>query len=401
VLRAAITGFAVLLATSGSLNAQDEASATAEQQMMAQYESEMARGNAAAALKYVLEYAEEAYGENAPETVRLSHRYGKALFDDGRYRDATDVLLKSLERSTAAFGESGGEAFEINMNIGYAYGKWHDSLSKRMKYFDRALEILRERGERETITYVTTLVSIVVDMMDSGRLGGTMTSSLSDTMYSEAVTEYILPIEQEYRNNFGRADKYMREAIEIAKDLESEDEYISAKVAIAQAKLKVMETVDLDAVPMGVDGYISGGTASNYYDEEEQRILVSIDVLSQDIDANRLYLEAANKVLMEIAWIDKDNDRMMAMCDNGTLNSAGEYTPDRLYEVLEGGIVVAPDLPLSVNKNLFKRRISRRNTPKDKDGNPVKRPYFIPVCIDGELMAALVNVPRVTVEELR
>ena len=34
-----------------------------------------------------------------------------------------------------------------------------------MKYFDRALEILRERGEHESVTYVNTLVSIVVNMM--------------------------------------------------------------------------------------------------------------------------------------------------------------------------------------------------------------------------------------------
>jgi hypothetical protein len=111
-------------------------------------------------------------------------------------------------------------------------------------------------------------------------------------------------------------------------------------------------------------------------------------------------LEAANKVLMEIAWIDKDNNRMADMCTTGTLNSASEYPPDRLYEVMEGGMVIAPDLPRSISKNLFKHRVSRRETELDSDGNPVKRPYFKPVCIDGRLMAALIHAPRVTVEEI-
>ena len=35
----------------------------------------------------------------------------------------------------------------------------------------------------------------------------------------------------------------------------------------------------------------------------------------------------------------------------------------------------------------------------DDLGNPIRRPHFVPVCINGELMAALVNAPRVIIED--
>ena len=92
--------------------------------MISNYDTALAEGDQTAALRYVLEYAEKAYGENAPETVRLTHRYGESLYQDGDYQKATDVLIKALERSVAAFGESGGEAFEINVNIAYVYSQW-------------------------------------------------------------------------------------------------------------------------------------------------------------------------------------------------------------------------------------------------------------------------------------
>lgn len=388
----------LLITAAPAFSANDKNSANAE--TLARYETEMASGNEAAALKHLLEYTTDYYGENSPQAVQVTRRYGHQLFRDGRYRAATDTLKIALERSTAVYGESGGEAFEICMNIAHVYSQWEAGLVNRLKYFNRALEVLRDQGKHQSITYVNTLITIAVNLMDSGHLGGSYSSHISDTMYSPEAAENVFPIEHEYRNNYGVAERYILEAVEIAKLLEDEDEYISAKIAIAQAKLKVLETVELDAVPMGVSGYISGGTAREYYDEEEARVLASIEKLSQDIDANKVYLKAANKILMEIAWIDKDNDRMLSMCSNGTLNSAGDYPPDRLYEVMEGGIVLAPDLPMSVNRNLFKRRVTRRERRNNRDETPEKRPYFTPVCVDGELMAALVNVPRVTVEEL-
>lgn len=389
-----------LFATASALAALDAVPLVSETEMLSLYEAEMAAGNQPAALKIILEYSEQTNGENAPETVRLTHRYGYSLYQDGDYRRATEVLLTALERSTVAFGESGGEAFEINMNIGFAYGKWRTGLLPRKKYFDRSLEILRERDEHETITYVTTLINIVVNLMSSTSLQGSYSSSLSDTMQSEAVSEYVFPIEHEYYSNFGQLEKYVDEAVELAEKLKIEDEYIVSKVAILQAKLNVMDTADRAVVPMGVGGYISGGTESDYYDQEQERLTVAIDDLSRDFNENRLFVEAANKVLLEIAWLDKNKDRMMAMCTNGTLNEASQYSPDRIYEVMEGGMVLAPDLPMSIKRNLFGRRTTRKSLAKDKDGNPVKKPYFKPVCIDGKLMAALVNAPHVTIEEL-
>jgi len=372
-----------------------------EREMLSSYEAAMANEDQTAALMYVLDYTEKTYGENAPETVRLTHRYGSLLYQDGNYQKATDVLIKALERSEAANGESGGEAFEINMNIAYAYSQWKTGLSSRMKYFNRALEILRERGEHESITYVTTLISIAINMMDNGGLKGSTTSHLSDTLYSAEAAENVLPIESEYTNNYDRAEKYILQAVEIGKKLEIQDKYILSKIAIAHAKLKVMETADLGAVPMGVTGYISGGTESEYYDREQERLITAIDKLSKDTDTNKIFLNAANSVLMEIAWLDKDEDRLLAMCANGSLNSADDYPPDRLYEVMEGGMVFAPDIGIRVSTNIFRMLRSRGKQQTDKNGKPIKKPYFIPVCIDGRLMAALIHAPRVTIEEVR
>ena len=236
--------------------------------------------------------------------------------------------------------------------------------------------------------------------MGSTALQGSYSSYLSDTLQSEAVDDYSFPIEREYHSNFGKLESYMDEAIEIGSRLEDQDEYIRSKISILQAKLNVMETADRDAVPMGVSGYISGGTADEYYDEEVDRLTAAIADLSQDMDANAIYLQAANKILLEIAWIDKDRDRMLDMCVNGALNSASEYPPDRIYEVMENGRVIAPDMPFSVNRSLFSRRTTRNRKATDQDGNPVRKPYFMPVCIDRQLMAVLVNAPRVTIEEL-
>jgi hypothetical protein len=70
---------------------------------------------------------------------------------------------------------------------------------------------------------------------------------------------------------------------------------------------------------------------------------------------------------------------------------------------MEGGMVFAPELNLGmrISTNLFKPLRSSGEQPKDKNGNPIKRPYFVPVCIDGNLMAYLVNKPTVTIEEVR
>lgn len=58
--------------------------------------------------------------------------------------------------------------------------------------------------------------------------------------------------------------------------------------------------------------------------------MTAIDKLSENPQLNASYLHAANKALLEIAWLDSDKDRMYAMCTEGVLNSASEYPPDRV-----------------------------------------------------------------------
>ena len=392
---------AALLFISGGLQeTAAEPADTDEREMKARYEAALATGNRTQALAHVLDYAEKTHGENAPETAKLTHRYGHALYQDFKFREATEVLKTALEREAGSHGPTGGETFEISMNIGYAYSRWSPSLSSRMKYFDHALEILRERGEYESIEYVTTLINITVNLMGGEGMHGEYTASPSD--YFDSIDRddgsfYFASIGQEYTSYFHLAKKYVLEAAEIAGRLETEDEYLSAKVAILQAKLNVMETADLAAVPMGVTGYMSGGTANEHYSREDDRLVTASDKLAEDTDANKIFLEAANKVRMEIAWLGKDGTRMATMCADGTLDSLNQYPPDRIYEVTEEGVVIAPDVSMGISRKLFTPMRVKRNS----KGERIKRPHFVPVCIDHRLMAALTHVPRVTIEEVR
>ena len=99
---------------------QAGASQADERWMISSYETAMAKGDPTAALRHVLDYSEQAYGEYDPVTIKLMHRYGYSLYKDGDYREAIEVLNQTLERSTEVHGESGGEAFEINMNLIHA-----------------------------------------------------------------------------------------------------------------------------------------------------------------------------------------------------------------------------------------------------------------------------------------
>lgn len=388
-----------LLLASG-LYASTPESASNDSELQARYQDALASGNQTEALRHVLEYAERTRGENAPETAKLTHRYGHALYRDFRFREATEILKTALAREVAAHGATGGETFEICMNIGYAYSRWSPRFSNRLKYFDRALEILQARGDHESLVYVETLVSIVVNLLGNDGMSGSYRSTISDTLNSPDVAEYILPVESEYENHFHVAKPYISEAVELAEKLRDRDPYLAAKVAIVQAQLNVRETADLAAVPMGVRGYISRGTARDYYGEEKDRLAFAAKKLAENPELNRVYLQAANKALLEVAWLDRDRQAVLDMCTGGGLNSADEYPPDRLYEVSEDGMVFAPELGPGVSMNLFRPRISSKAQKKDKNGNPIKKPYFVPVCIDGNLMAALINAPRVTVEEL-
>lgn len=380
---------------------QAEASNEERRRVVAAYDAAMAQGDRAGAVRHVLEFSEKTLGENDPKTVKLTHRYGFLLLEDGEYREASKVLRMALKRSTAAFGKSGGDAFEINMNLAYSYSKWSPSLSTRMKHFDRALEILREKGQQESTLYVTTLINIVVNLMDNDGLSGSTSTELVDNPDYYEGDEAFLQLDYEYENYFHKADKYLVEAADLAEKLGHEDEYLAAKVAIARAKLNVLETADLAAAPPGVRGRIASRAVRKRNDVEEDRLNTAIAKLREDIDANGVFLAAANKGLMEIAWMDKDRGRMEAMCANGTLNSAGDYSPDRLYRLAEDGSVLAPTFSFKLPSNIFTPVVRRGEPPQDKDGNPIRQPHFIPVCINGELMAALVNAPRIIIEEFQ
>lgn len=403
-LSAMIVGLTIALSClsiSGVAQAtQDDASAVKERQMLAKYEAAMAQGDKAKAIKYVLDYSEDAYGESSPVTVKLAHRYGKILYDDGEYRQAVTALKTALELSEMADGEFGGAAYELNMNVGYAYSRWKPTLSQRMRYFDRALEVLRENGKRETILYVTTLVNIITNMMENDGLTGSYSSTMVESESTFDMDENAFAIEAEYYNKFHFAKKYIVEAVELANKLKGLDEFLISKIAIAEAKLNVMETVDLAKVPMGVEGYISGGTEKDNYNREDKRLTGAIEDLSKDIERNSVFLTIANDIRMDIAWMRKDEERMKNMCANGALNAASEYPRENLFDIMEGGMVAAPQFNFRISKNIFRAMVNRGEPKKDRNGVIVRKPHFIPVCIDGRLMAALRNAPRVTVEEV-
>ncbi len=396
---AALIGISCLSPADITEASQTDVTESEEARMLSDYETALAKGDETGAVKHVLDYSEKTIGENDPVTVKLTHRYGFLLFQDGEYREATRVLKKALERSTIAHGVSGDEAYEINMNIGYSLSRWTPSLTDRMEHFDRALEVLRERGEHESVAYVNALINIVVNLMgNQGLSGDLLTNSIESSEVYEGEAA-IFELNEEYYNHFGKAEKYILEAIEIGKRLETHDEYISAKVAVAQAKLKVMETADLRAVPIGVQGGISRGAATERNALEADRLTAAIGKLSEDTEGNKTFLTAANRSLMEIAWLDQDRGRMDAMCRNGTLDSASDYHSDRLFRVEEDGTVIAPNFSFRVSTNIFKPLRTRGEPPTDKYGKLVKQPSFIPVCIDGQLMAALINAPKVTIED--
>ncbi len=178
-------GFASLsVPVSAQSNANDGQSA-AETEALNNYEAAKAAGRHAAAVKYVLDYMEETEGENAPLTVSLTHRYGNLLREEGDVREAVSVLKTARDRGIIAYGEHGIELFEINLDLGDAYVERDIGLGKPKKYFDDALEVLRENGQHETILYVRTLVGITSRLTQAGALGGrsppTQLASISET----------------------------------------------------------------------------------------------------------------------------------------------------------------------------------------------------------------------------
>ena len=151
-----------------------------------------------------------------------------------------------------------------------------------------------------------------------------------------------------------------------------------------------------------IRGSISGITARENYQRQDSLLSSAIDVLMTDAGLNQDFLDIANSARMDISWLSKDMERMTNFCDGNTLNMASRYPPDRLFEIAEDGSVIAPSFSFRISSNIFKRQLPARS---HDNWGPSRRndkiPYFVPVCINGRLMAVLINVPRVTMEEIR
>jgi hypothetical protein len=92
---------------------------------------------------------------------------------------------------------------------------------------------------------------------------------------------------------------------------------------------------------------------------------------------------------------------MTKLCSSNTLNMASSYPPERLFEIADDGSVIAPTYSFRISSNIFERVATRKHDNWGPNRRPHKTPNFVPVCINGRLMAALINVPRVTIEEIR
>jgi hypothetical protein len=197
--------------------------------------------------------------------------------------------------------------------------------------------------------------------------------------------------------------EYIQEAVELAEVMDIEDPYLTAKVSIVESKIKVIDSLYLEVVPASVRGSVSGATIRESYQQEDDNLSDAIDVLMGDTELNQGFLDIANSARMDIAWLSKDMERLANFCSSNTLNIASKYTPDRLYEIEADGTVIAPGFSFRVSTNIFRRKESSRFTSGDinQKSEDEKKPIFVPVCINGRLMAALTGVPMVTIEEIR
>ncbi len=398
-----------LASLSGPVSAQgSDGASAAEREALNNYTAATAAGRHAEAARYVLDYMEKTEGENAPLTVALTHRYGNLLREEGNIREAISVLKTARERGIIAYGEHGIELFEINLDLGDAYVERDTGLFRPKKYFDDALEVLRENGQHETVLYVKALVSITSGLSQVGALGGALSADTAGVNlknpggdgFENLINSGLSSLTHSYSSGYFVLDHYMREAVELAESLGIEDPYLSAKVAVVQAKVKVIDTLFLEVVPPGVRGSVTGATIREKYQQEDNNLSSAIDILMKDAEKNQDFLDIANGARMDVAWLSDDMQRLASFCSSDTLNMASRYSPDRLFEIEDDGSVIAPRFSFRISSNIFKRLRPSTFANREPDRERDKKPQFIPVCIDGRLMAALINAPRVTIEEI-
>ena len=411
---AIITWLAVVLtllsspvaAQSGSSDAPD----ASESEAMENYQAAKAAGRDADAIKYLLDYMEHAQGEQAPMTISLMQRYGNLLREEGNSRKAVSVLKEARERAIAAYGEHGIELFEINLDLGNTYAVRASSFARAKQYFDAALEVLRENDQQASVLYVTTLVAVASGLTEAGALEGAYSADTNGDGVLDLVNSGLSSVMRRFDSGYEVLEEYLQEAIGLAESLAFEDPYLTAKISIVQSKIKVRETLFLEAVSPSVRGSISTASAEGRYLQEDGKLSTAIDVLMQDVNLNSEFLRIGNGARMEIAWLSEDMERMSDFCSSNTLNMASAYPPERLYEIAEDGRVIAPRFPFRISSNIFdqanqKLRDGRFGVRGSRSTNPSPKreeagPYFVPVCIDGRLMAALINAPVVEVEDL-
>jgi hypothetical protein len=392
-----------------ALAERNDSPGTAETEALNNYEVATAAGRHAEATKYVLDHMEKSEGENAPLTVALTQRYGNLLREEGDIRGAVAVLKTARKRGIAAYGEHGIELFEINLDLGEAYVDRDIGVGKPKEYFDYALEVLRKNGQHETIQYVTSLVGIASRLTQAGALEGALSfdnagvnlTNPGGPGFETLANSGMSSVTHAYRSGYGVLDGYMQEAVELADVLEIEDPYLSARISVVQAKINVLETMYLEVVPLGIRGSVSGTAVRKKYQQEDNNLSSAIDVLMEDAEQNQEFLEIANSARLEVAWLSDDMDRMENFCKGNTLNMASRYSPDRLYEIEDDGSVIAPRFSFRVSSNIFKRlRESNVDGRGPKTRRTDRKPMFVPVCIDGRLMAVLINSPKVSIEEI-
>ena len=385
------------------------AQSMAEMEAMTNYQEAKADGRHAEAVKYLLDYMENDQGANAPMTISLMQRYGNLLREEGNIREAVDVLNEAHERGTAVYGEHGLELFELNLDLANAYVERDLGAYRPKQYFDAALEILRKNGQGSTVLYATTLVATASGLTQAGMLEGEYSADTRGGGFEELIASGASGVVRSYRSGNEELQKYLQEATELADTLKSEDPYLGSKIAVVQSKINVVATIFLGSVSPRVRGGITEDKARENYVQEDDRLTAAIEVLGQDASLNQEFLDIALNARMDIAWLNEDLNWMSEFCSSDSINMAGRYPPERLFEIAEDGTVSAPRFSFNIPGNIFRQLKtnvldSRMRTLRDNNWgpnrNPGVKPAFVPVCIDGRLMAALVNAPRVEIEDI-
>jgi hypothetical protein len=295
------------------------------------------------------------------------------------------------------------------MDLGNAYIDRGIGVGRSRQYFDEALEVLRENGQRNTLLYVNALVATASGLTQAGALEGLFSAQTRGEGLEDMIDTGLAGVTYGYNSGYGVLGSYLQEATELVESLGNEDPFLAPKIAIVEAKIKVIATVYLDAVTPNIRGSITEDTARELYELEDSRLASSFEILTRDPRLNREYLEIASHARMDIAWLNEDMEMMADFCNDDSLNMADSYPPERLFEIADDGSVNAPRFSFNIPGNIFgqlKTNVidSRMNVGRVNNWGPNRKPglkpAFVPVCIDGRLMAALINVPRVSIEEI-